>query len=351
MEIAINGKNIGDSYPCFIIAEAGSNHNGSLDQAYKLIDAAAGAGADAVKFQTFQADKIYSKQSKPVEYLKKLGVCKNIYEIIKEMEMPREWLPKLADYCREKSIIFLTTPFDEESVDLCDEFLPAYKIASYELTHLPLLRHIARKNKPIIISTGASNMEEIEEAIKTIKSENNERICLMQCTAKYPAPLNSVNIKTIKTLKEKFGVPVGLSDHSRDPIIAPVAAVSIGANLLEKHFTLSNLLPGPDHPFAVEPRELAEMIKCVRKTEEVLGSGIKELQTEEKELVNYRRVIFANKEIKAGELFVADNLVILRKSGDLEEGIHSRELENIIGKTAAEDIYGGAMLLIKHIIK
>ena len=350
MIIKIKNKKIGDNEPCFIIAEAGSNHNGSLEQAFKLVDVAVDSGADAVKFQTFLAKKMYSKKSKPVTYLKKLGVNKTIYKIIEEMEMPPDWLPKLSEYCKSKSIIFLTTPFDEDSADLIEPYVSAYKIASYELTHIPLLRHIAKKKKPMIVSTGAGTMEEIKEAVRVIKEAGNNNICLMQCTAKYPAPLNTINAMVIKTLNNIFKIPIGLSDHSRNPIFAPLAAMVAGASLIEKHFTLSNKLSGPDHLFALEPDELRHMVSFIRDVEVALGSSKKVLQKVEKELVNYRRVIFTIRNIKKGEKFTKNNIAVLRKSGELKEGIHSRQFNKILNKKANADVKKDVILLNQYIL-
>jgi N,N'-diacetyllegionaminate synthase len=349
--IKISSKKIGPGCPCYIIAEAGSNHNGSLKQAYRLIDIAAKAGADAVKFQTFQANKMYSQVgSKPVQYLKKLGVNKTIFEIIKDMEMPTQWLPQLAQYCKKKKITFLSTPFDEQSADLLNPYVGAYKIASYELTHIPLLKHIARKKKPIIFSTGAGSMAEIKEALATIRAQGNKKIILMQCTAKYPAPLESVEVRVVESLAKKFNVPVGFSDHSRDPLVAPIAAVARGACVIEKHYTISNKLPGPDHSFALEPHELSAMVEAIRKTEKALGIGKKQCQKVEGELVNYRRALFVVADMEKAEKFTKKNLAVLRKSGDKASGIHSREYERVLGRISRKNIKAGTMLLKKYLL-
>lgn len=337
-KIKIRDKWVGDGEPCFIIAEAGSNHNGNMDQAKKLIDIAADAGADAVKFQTFRADLMYPKKSGAVEYLKKLGINKSIYDTIKEMEMPYEWIEKLAQYCRQKNIIFMSTPFDEKSVDILDEFVPAFKIASYEMTHTPLVEHIARKGKPIFISTGAADITEVREMIKAVQKTGNEELCIMQCTAKYPAPFESINLNVIKTLKREFDLAVGLSDHSRNPLIVPLTAIGVGANAIEKHFTISNQMPGPDHSFALEPEELKKMVEYIRLAEMALGSGEKKLHKEETELVHYRRAVYTRKPIKKGEIFTADKIIVLRKSGVTEPGVQPRKITAILGKKASKDL-------------
>lgn len=334
-KIKIGNKFIGEGEPCFIIAEVGSNHNGKLEQAKKLIDVASEAKVDAVKFQVFRAEKLYPKNAGISKYLK---IDRPIFEIIKEMEMPYEWIPKLTDYCKEKSIIFLASVFDEKSVDKLDAYVLAHKIASYELTHTPLIKYIAKKQKPMILSTGASTLLEIEEAVQSVYKERNKDLCLMQCTAKYPAPLSSINVRVVKTLKEKFKIPVGLSDHSREPFIAPLAAVALGANLIEKHFTLDNSLPGPDHKFALEPNELKEMVEKIRMVEKVLGSEKKEVERVEKELYDFaKRRIHATKDIKKGGKITLENIAVLR-SGKIKSGVEPKYLEDILGKKVKRDV-------------
>jgi len=279
-----------------------------------------------------------------VEYLKKLGVNKSIYDIIKEMEMPYEWLGVLADYCKKKKLLFLSTPFDEQSADILEKYVPAFKIASYEITHLPLIEYIAKKGKPMIISTGAANMGEIDEAVDTVYKAGNPQLCLMQCTAKYPSPLEAINTRVFRPLKDRFGVPVGLSDHSREALPAPIAAVSLGANLVEKHFTISNSMPGPDHTFALEPDELENMVQQIRMAERALGSFEKKLLPEESELVNYRRAIFTRGEIRKGEIFSSKNLIILRKPGLKEGGVAPKEMRRLIGKKAKLDLTSELLL-------
>ena len=341
-ELKIGDKHIGEGYPCFIIAEAGANFKISEDpevnfkHALKLIDIAVDAKADAVKFQLYSAKKLYVKDAGSANYI---GKEKSIFEIIKEMELPKEWLPKLKDYCDEKGIIFLCTPFDEESVDELEKIdIKAYKIASYSISHIPLLKYIASKHKPIIMSTGASNLVDIEKAINALRSEENDQIAIMQCTAKYPAPLENINLRVIPMLKERFNIPVGLSDHSREPVIAPMGAVALGAKIIEKHYTTNNNLPGPDHGFAILPGGLKELVSNIHALEKCLGSKTKDVQQSEKELYNFcRRKIFASKDIKKGEIFTKENLIILR-SGKKMGVLEPEKINEIIGKTAKKDI-------------
>ena len=326
-KVQICDKWIGDGEPCFIIAEAGSNHNGSLQQAKNLIDVAVDAEADAVKFQLFRANKLYPANAGHSDYLK---LDRSIYDIIADMEMPYEWLPELAAYCQERGIIFLSSVFDEESVDRLDPHVPAYKIASYEMTHLPLVRYIAGKGKPVIISTGTANLEEVDETVEAFYETGNRDLMLMQCTASYPAPLESLNLRAIATMKNAFGVPVGLSDHSRDPLAGPMASVALGGNLVEKHFTLSNRLPGPDHSFAIEPEELRSMVQKMREVERTLGSGEKAVQSVEAELREFaRRSIFATQDIAVGDIFSQENVAVLRR-GKLAPGLEPKYYEAVL---------------------
>lgn len=335
IRIPFRNRDVGDGLPVFVIAEAGSNHNGSFEQALKLIDVAVTAGADAVKFQTFKAAHLYPRTAGQSDYLRS---PKSIYRVIEEMEMPEEWIPRLAAYCCERGIEFLSTPFDERSADLLAPHVSVFKIASYELSHTPLLRHVARFGKPIVLSTGAHELSEIVEAVAHIRAEGSDRVVLLQCTAQYPAGLNAIHASVIRTLRESTGLLVGLSDHSRDPIIAPVVATALGAAVIEKHFTLSNQLPGPDHQFAVEPTELRQLVEAVRAAQRALGDPHKRIVSEEEELRRFaRRSIFTTRAIKAGETLTTDNLAVLR-CGKLEGGLSPGEFPVVLGKHASREL-------------
>lgn len=334
-KVQIEKKWVGDGEPCLIIAEAGSNHDGDLRQAMKLIDHAVSANADAVKYQVFRAQKLYPKSAGVSEYLKS---PKPIYDIIEEMEMPYEWLPEIAAYCRDKGIIFLASVFDEDSVDQLEPHVGAFKIASYEMTHIPLVRYVAKTGKPIIVSTGTATLEEVATTVEEIRLFGNDEVVLMQCTGAYPAPLESLNLRAIATMKRTFGVPVGFSDHSRDPLTGPMAAAAIGANLIEKHFTLDNNLPGPDHRFALEPDELQLMVQKVREVEQSLGNREKVVHPLEEELRNFaRRCIFAIKDISEGEALTKENIAVLR-CGNLEPGLDPKHFDEVLDKHAAHHI-------------
>jgi sialic acid synthase SpsE len=333
--VRLAGTEVADGEPCYVIAEAGSNHDGSCEQAHRLIDAAADANANAVKFQVFRADRLYAKSAGTSDYL---GIDRPIHDVIADLELPHEWLPELAAHCRERDIAFLASAFDEQSVDAVDPFVPAWKVASYELTQIPLLRHVATKGKPLILSTGTADLGEIGRSVEEIYATGNRELVLLQCTAAYPAPLASLNIRAIATLKKAFGVPTGLSDHSRDPVVAPVAAVALGANVLEKHFTLSNDLPGPDHRFAVEPHELRLLVEKVREAEMALGSGVKIVDPVEGELRRFaRRSVFAVRDVAVGEPFTLENICVLR-NGNLEPGLEPARLDDVLARRAARTV-------------
>jgi len=333
--VRIGQRAIGEEKPCFIIAEIGSNHNGSLGRAKQLIDVAVDAGADAAKFQLFRARRLYPRRAGTCDYLK---IARPIYDIIREMELPYAWVPRLAQYCEDRGIVFFVSVFDEESVERVDRYVAVHKIASYELTHLPLVRHVARKGKPMILSTGAATLAEVREAVKACHGAGNHHLLLMQCTAAYPAPLESLNIRSIATMKAAFGVPVGLSDHSRDPVIGPLTAVAAGANLLEKHVTISNTLPGPDHRFAVEPGELRLMVKRIRTVEQALGHGTKAPHPVEAELRRFaRRSIFAVRAIRQGQVITTHDVSILR-NGHQPPGLPPHRWDEVLGRRARREI-------------
>ena len=335
MTFQLAGKSVGDGHPCFIIAEAGSNHDNSLSQAKRLIDAAADAGVDAVKFQLFRADRLYPKNAGMSGYLKQ---AKPIFDIMAGLQMPYDWLPGLSAHCRAQGVLFMASAFDEDSVRVLDPFVEAHKVASYEMTHSPLVRFIAAQNKPVILSTGTANMNEVMEAVQDFLSTGNTKLALMQCTACYPAPLESLNVRVIPSMKSLFKLPVGLSDHSLDPIVGPMAGVALGANLLEKHFTLDKSLAGPDHRFAITPIELKEMVCRIRETESALGSHVKAMHPIEKELKDFaRRSIFSTRFIHGGEMISRENVAVLR-CGNLPSGLSPKEFPSLLGKRARRDI-------------
>ena len=335
MSFEIGGRRLGPDQPCFVIAEAGSNHNGRLDLALRLIDEGASAGADAVKFQLFRASRLYPRSAGRSDYL---GDPRPIYDIIAAMELPEDWLEPLAARCRERGVLFLASAFDESSADRVDPFVAAHKIASYEMTHLPLVRHVARFGKPMIVSTGTADLDEVIRTVEAIRAEGNDRIVLLQCTASYPAPPEALNLRAIPTLASATGCLAGLSDHSRDPLVAPVAAVALGAAVIEKHFTLGNAMDGPDHAFAVEIPELQRMVQAVRLASAALGHGRKETLPAERELRAFaRRSVFATRAIRRDEAFTPGNVAVLR-CGKLPAGLPPAAWDDVLRRRAARDV-------------
>ncbi len=333
--INLCGKTIGIREPVFIIAEAGSNHNGDLDTALRLIDVAAEAQADAVKFQTFKAQRLYPRNAGASDYL---GSSTPIFDIIEAMEMPVKWLPTLARHAHESDLAFISSLFHEEAVEQLEPFVDAYKIASYDLTHVPLLRAVGRAGKPVIFSTGAATLDEVRTASDQLQAAGCRELIALQCTAAYPAPPETANVRVVETLARELNLLSGLSDHTRDPTVAPMAAAALGAVVIEKHFTLSNQLPGPDHAFAVEPEELALLVQAVRRTEAVLGSNEKLIQNEEQELYSFaRRSIFATRDIRSGESFTRDNVDVLR-NGKLGSGLAPTEFGRVVQSVASRDL-------------
>lgn len=320
-KIRVSGRHIGEEEPCFIIAEVGSNHNGSLEQAKKLIDVAVKAKIDAVKFQIFKAEE--------------LSADEKTQRSLKEFELRREWIKELNEYAKRKNIMFLATPFDIEAVDLLDEInAPAFKIASGDLTDLPLIKYIAEKGKPIIQSVGLGSLDEIREALDVIYSTGNENVALLHCVVRYPTKPEDANLKVIKTLKREFQVPVGFSDHTME-ISVPIGAVALGANIIEKHFTLDRKLEGPDHPYALEPEELKSMIKGIRDVEKALGSEIKQVgELERKGLVSARRSIHAKGDIPKGTTITKDMIKIVRPC----TGIEPKHLNRVLNTKTKKNI-------------
>ncbi len=303
-----------DTSKVFIIAEAGVNHNGRLDLAYKLIDVARDAGADEIKFQTFKAENVVSKLADKAEYQKETtGSDKSQLEMIKKLEISFEDFIKLKKYCDKKGIMFLSTPFDHQSIDFLYDLVDIYKIPSGEIINYPYLKYIAAKNKPLIMSTGMANLGEIEEAINIIRSVNSEaQISLLHCTTNYPTPYEEVNLKAMQTLAAAFKLPVGYSDHTLG-IEVPVAAVAMGAKIIEKHFTLDKNLPGPDHKASLEPDELKGMVKAIRNIEMSFGDGIKKPNKSEIEIMKVtRRSLIATRDIRAGEIIKESDVAIKR---------------------------------------
>ena len=339
-KIKIGNKWIGKGESCFIIAEAGVNHNGNVNLAREMIDVAKDAGTDAVKFQSFKAENVVTQNAEKAEYQKEtIGIEEkeeeSQYTMIKKLELAEEDFKELAEYAKKKDLLFLSSPFDKESVDLLDEInVPAFKVASGELTNFLLLQHIAKKGKPIILSTGMATLGEIEDTLKIIRNEGVGDIILLHCVSNYPAKIEDVNLKAMETLKYAFKLPTGFSDHTLG-ITVSIAAVALDACVIEKHFTLERNLPGPDHKASLEPDKLKKMVKAIRDVEKALGSGIKKPTKDEEETKKIvRRSIIAKANIPKGTIIAGDMLDVKRPG----IGIEPKYLNLVIGRKAKEDI-------------
>jgi N,N'-diacetyllegionaminate synthase len=340
--ISIGQRKVGVGEPCFIIAEAGVNHNGSIQMARQLVDVAVKAHADAVKFQTFKPEKVCSPAAPKATYqLQTTGRDESQLEMGKKLELPFEAFRELQAYCKSKDLLFLSTPFDYDSADFLSELsVPAFKIPSGEITNLPFVEHIARKGRPLIVSTGMSTLDEVDKTVKTICATGNQQIVLLQCVSNYPAQPSSVNLRAMHTLAKAFDVPVGYSDHTTGTEIAS-AAVALGACVIEKHFTINRDLPGPDHRASLEPDELAAMVRCIRNVEAALGDGEKRPALEEANTAAVaRRSLVAARYIPAGTVMTEELIVILRPG----TGLPPTMRRQLLGRRVRRDIEPGTLL-------
>ncbi|MDK2821975.1 MAG: N,N-diacetyllegionaminate synthase [Clostridia bacterium] len=328
----------------YIIAEAGVNHNGDIELAKKMVDEAKRAGADCIKFQTFIAEKIVSKNAVKAEYqCKKAAEDESQLEMIKKLQLSFVEFKELYDYCQQKEIDFLSTPFDLESIDfLAGLGMDRWKIPSGEITNLPYLLRIARYKKPVILSTGMSTVEETRAAVEVLKKTGIEDITLLHCNTEYPTPYEDVNLKAIVSMRKLFKLPVGYSDHTLG-IEVPVAAVALGAPVIEKHFTLDKTLPGPDHKASLEPEELREMVQAIRNIEKAMGDGVKKPSPSEiKNMCVVRKSIVAKRSIKKGEVFTEENITVKRPGS----GISPMRWFEVLGKVAKKDFLEDEMIEI-----
>jgi len=342
MYLKITNKKIGKGYPVFIVAELSANHLQKFDNAVKLIKAAKEAGANAVKLQTYTPDTITIDCDNEYFQIKQgtLWDGQILYQLYKEAYTPWEWQPKLKEIAESEGLICFSSVFDKSAVDFLEEInAPAYKIASFEITDIPLIEYVASKGKPVIISTGISTLSDIEKAVNACKRMGNNQIALLKCTSAYPAPLEDVNLRTIPNLAETFKTVVGLSDHTLS-ISVPIASVALGASIIEKHLTLDRKLGGPDAAFSLEPAEFKAMVKSVREVEKSLGKVSYDLTEKMKRSRELSRSLFVVKNIKGGEVFTAENIRSIRPS----YGLHPKYLKEILGKQAACDIKKGTPL-------
>ncbi|NGX58828.1 MAG: Spore coat polysaccharide biosynthesis protein SpsE [Chlamydiae bacterium] len=344
-----------DREQVMIIAEAGSNWKAGTpiedeERAKKMIEVAAEAGADAIKFQTFRAESIYTPKAGLSDYLSEAGIHDDIGEIIRKNEMPYDMIPKLAQWCREADIEFMSSVFSSEDFAAVDPHVKRHKLASYEISHIHLIEEIAQSGKPLILSTGASQVYDISWALDIFYKNGGDDVTLMQCTAKYPAPLESLHLKTIPMLKARYHVPVGLSDHSLPPFTGPMAAVALGARVIEKHFTLDRSFEGPDHAYALEPDDLKLMVTMIRETEKVLGDGYKRLLPEEEELYLFaRRRLQATQDIQEGDVLIEDENFAILRPGKQSKGDLPKHLGEIEGKKATKNIEIGEGIRLEDV--
>ncbi|MFL0269661.1 N-acetylneuraminate synthase [Candidatus Clostridium radicumherbarum] len=330
----------------FIIAEAGVNHNGDINIAKKLIDAAVEAGADAVKFQTFKAENLVTKDAPKANYQKETTGEGNQYKMLKNLELSFNEHIILKEYCDEKGIMFLSTPFDFESVDLLEKVdIPIYKVSSGDLTNIPLLKYISKLKKPMIVSTGMANLGEVESAVNVIKETEDVTIKLLHCTSNYPTKYEDVNLNAMLTMRNAFNLPVGYSDHTIG-IEVPIAAVTLGAEIIEKHFTLDKNMEGPDHRASLNPDELKNMVTSIRNIEKAFGNGIKKCSISEENTKKIaRKSIVAKANIREGETISYENIAFKRPGN----GISPYLVDMIIGKIAISDIYADHLITFSNV--
>jgi N-acetylneuraminate synthase len=340
--ITIQDRVVGPGQPAYVIAEMSANHHGDFERAKEIVHAAKESGADAIKLQTFTADTHTMDSGKECFRLNSGTIWdgRTLYDLYKEAAMPWDWQPKLKAVADRIGIHLFSAPVDQVSADFLEEMgVPAFKIASFELVDLALIRRAARTGKPLILSTGMATLSEIEEAVEAARSAGAAGIALLKCNSAYPAPPEEMNLRTIPHLSEAFNVPVGLSDHTRGIAVA-TAAVAVGATLLEKHITLSRNDPGPDSSFSLEPAEFEELVKAVREVEKALGRVRYEASPEERKSRGFRRSLFVVADVATGERFTEENLRSIRPA----LGLHPRYLEDVLGRRAARDIERGTPL-------
>jgi N-acetylneuraminate synthase/N,N'-diacetyllegionaminate synthase len=345
--LLLGGRSIGDGHPCFVIAEAGVNHNGDADLAHRLVDVAGDAGADAVKFQTFDPERLVSPLARKAEYqIANTGSSESQLEMLRRLVLPEETLAPLAAHAAERGMIFLSTPFDEASADVLEGLgVPAFKVPSGEVTNHPFVAHLAAKGKPVLMSTGMSTLAEVAEAVQVVRENGDPPLALFHCVTSYPAAASDCNLRAIRTMQAAFGVPVGWSDHT-EGIQVSLAAVAAGAHLLEKHLTLDRGLPGPDHLASLEPRELSALVKAVREVGSALGDGVKRAMPSE--LANAaaaRRSLHASRPLPAGHVLNVTDLIALRPGTGVSPAFRDR----LVGRTLRVAVERGEMLGERHL--
>ena len=341
-QIQIDGRRVGPGLPVYIVAEMSANHGQNFEQAVKIVEAAKAAGADAIKLQTYTPGTLTINCSNDYFQIGKgtLWEGRNLYDLYGEAFTPWEWQPKLKKIANDLGLDLFSTPYDDTAVEFLEEMgVPAYKIASFELVDLPLIQRVAKTGKPIIISTGMAILGEIEEAVQTARDAGATQIALLKCTSAYPASPEEMHLRTIPNLEERFEVPVGLSDHTLG-IAVPIAAVALGACIVEKHFTLSRSIPSPDSAFSIEPPEFKAMVEAIRVTEKAMGQVRYELTEREVNSRVFRRSLFVVKDMKAGEVFTKENVRSIRPG----HGLPPKFLKDVLGRRTTKHIEQGTPL-------
>jgi N-acetylneuraminate synthase len=339
--IPVAGRPVGDGHPALVIAEGGVNHNGDLELARRMMDAARQAGADAIKFQTFRADRLVSPMAPRADYQRVTGEPSSQLEMLQKLELSERAHVELWRHGREVGLPVLSTPFDEQSADFLMRLgVSAYKVGSGELTNLPFLEHLAGKGLPMLVSTGMATLGEVEQAVMGIRRAGNPPLILLQCTSRYPAPPAEANLRVLGTLRAAFGVPVGYSDHTRGNDVA-LAAVARGACVIEKHFTLDRRLSGPDHAASAEPEQMAALVRSIRTVEKALGHGRKEPSAREAEIAEVaRRSVVAARDLDVGER-ITPELIDIKRPGT---GLPPATAEQLIGRRLACALPAGTPL-------
>lgn len=343
----IGNKSIGDGHPCFIIAELSANHNGNLDIALETVKAAKKAGADAIKLQTYTPDTLTIDCDN--EYFKIEGGTlwdgKTLYKLYGEAYTPWEWHEKIFELANNEGLVCFSSPFDNSAVDFLEKLnVPAYKIASFEIQDIPLIEYVASKGKPIIVSTGIANEEDIRLAVKTCRKAGNNDIILLKCTSSYPAPLGLANLNTIPDLKQRFNVEVGFSDHTYGSL-APAIATTLGAKIIEKHFILDKSIGGPDADFSLDKKEFSKMVKAVRDTEKMLGTVSYEISDKVKKNRKFARSLFVVKDVSEDDIITEENVRSIRPG----YGLHPKYLKEILGRRFLRDVAVGTPLKFDYI--
>ena len=343
--LEVRGRRIGPGEPCFVIAEAGVNHDGDLSRGLRLVDVAAAAGVDAVKFQTFDAARLTTAGARKARYQERSGDgSASQFEMLRALQLTPEAHHALADHCRRRGLLFISTPFDEQSADFLDELgVGIFKIPSGEITNLPFLAHVAQKQQPCVMSTGMCSLGEVEAAVRVFEEAGNEEIVLLHCVSSYPADPAEVNLRAVDTLRAAFGLPTGLSDHTLGIEIG-IAAVARGACVLEKHFTLDRSLPGPDLAMSLEPADLEHLVRSIRNVEAALGDGRKRRTAGEKDTAEVaRKSLVAATHIPAGSR-LSDEMVVAKRPGT---GLPPSLLPHLLQRTTRQDIVAGSLLQLE----